>query len=174
MTKNLSLRHQPTHKCDVHAKFEVSKLNCLAYSVWTIIKKRILAFFCARSAQFLNYEKIARYSINPHTIVTSMQNLRFLHWTVRRTACEQTWKNGFLACFLRAKHPIFKLRKNHFLQHQPTSKCDLHAKFEVSTLNGLAYSVRTNRKNGFWHVFCAQSAQFLKWMLSLCNIINGT
>ena len=92
LRKNHSLRHQPTFKCDLHANFEVSILNGLAYSVRTNMNKRILAFFCARNAQFLNYEK--KYS----------------------------------------------------LRHQPTYKCDLYAKFEVSTLNGLAYSVRTNMK----------------------------
>ena len=90
--KNHSLRHQPTYKCDLHAKFEVSTLNGLAYSLRTNLKKRILA------------------------------------------------------CFLRAKRPIFKLQKNQSLRHQPTYKFDLHAKFEISKLNGLAYSVRTDRQ----------------------------
>ena len=99
LRKNQSSRHQPAYKCDLHAKFEVSTLNGLAYSLRTNLKKRILA------------------------------------------------------CFLRAKRPIFKLQKNQSLRHQPTYKSELHAKFEISTLNGLAYSVRANMKKRIFGMF---------------------
>ena len=93
----------------------------IRYQIWAFFTKvwytsrgqtgkiRILNVFWAQSTQFFNYKKINLYGINPHTNVIYMQNLRFLNWTVWRTACGQTWKNGF------------------------------------------------------WHVFCAQSAQFLKY-----------
>ena len=55
--------------------------------------------FWAQSAQFLNYKKITLQGINPHRNVFYMQNLRFLHWTVWRTACGQTWKNWFWHVF---------------------------------------------------------------------------
>ena len=42
-------------------------------------------------------------------------------------------------------------------------KSNLHSKFEVSKPKGVAYSVRTAGKNEFWHVFWAQSAQFLNY-----------
>ena len=109
LRENHSLWHQPTYKCDLHAKFEVSTLNGLAYSVRTNMKKNgFWHVFCARSAQFLNYEKISLYGINPHTNVTNMQNLRFLHRTVWRTAWGKTGKSNF-GIFWGAKRdaPIF-------------------------------------------------------------------
>ena len=95
----------------------VQNLRFVHWMIWRTAcgqtwKNGFWHFFCARSAQFLNYKKkISLHGINPNTNVTYMQNLRFLHWTVWRTACGQTWKNGFWHVFLRAKRPIFKLRK---------------------------------------------------------------
>ena len=56
----------------------------------------------------------------------------------------------------------FKITKNHSLRHQPTYKCDLHAKCEVSTLNGLAYSVRTNMKKRILACFFSAKRPILK------------
>ena len=101
LQKNHSLRHQPTYKCDISAKFEVSTLNGLAYSLRTNLKKRILACFLRAKRLIFKLRKITLYSINPDTNVTYMQNLRFLHWTVWRIACGQTWKNGIWHFFVR-------------------------------------------------------------------------
>ena len=75
----------------------MQNLRFLHWMVWRTAcgqtwKNGFLACFCARSAQFLNYEKITFYGINLHTNLTYMQNLRFLHWTVWRTACGRTDK----------------------------------------------------------------------------------
>ena len=77
--------------------------------------------------------------------VYTLHGLAYSVWTNMK-------KKRILACFLRAKRPIFKLQKNQSLRHQPAYKCDIRAKFEVSALNGLAYSVRTNMKK--WILTC--------------------
>ena len=88
----------------------MQNLRFLHWMVWRTAcrqtwKNGLLACFCARSAQFLNYKKISLYGINPHTNVTYMQNLRFLHWTVWRTACRQTGVNAFWHVFwVRSAH----------------------------------------------------------------------
>ena len=84
----------------------MQNLRFLHWMVWPTAcrqtwKNGFWHVFCARSAHFLNYKKITHYGINPHTNMTYMQNLRFLHWTVWRTACGQTWKTDFSMFFAR-------------------------------------------------------------------------
>ena len=112
LQKNHSLRHQPTYKCDLRAKFEVFTLNGLAQSMRTNMKKRILTCFFAREApNFFNYVKITLYGINPHTNVTYMQNLKVSTLNGLAYSVRTNMKKWILACFLRVKRPIFKLRK---------------------------------------------------------------
>ena len=137
--KNHSLRQQPTYKCDLHAKFEVSTLSGLAYSVRTNMKKRILACFLrAKRPIFILQKK--KPSLRHQPTYKCYLHAKFEVSTLNGLAysVRTNMKKRYLAGFLRAKRPIFEIQKNHSLRQQPTYKYDLHAKFEVSTLSALA------------------------------------